>query len=125
LLLVNNTAYALSLAGRPHEAKQVLDRLGDRSVGHVALTATRALADLVGGNEDAGIAGYRRAYEIAKERGDDDYATLVLLNAALSTKHLESELAHRIDVAEDLAELPNFWVVSHRIRRELQDSVSL
>lgn len=60
-LLANNTAYALSLAGRPEEAKRLLAKFRGEVKSNVALTATLALAEIVSGNEEAGLAGYERA----------------------------------------------------------------
>jgi tetratricopeptide (TPR) repeat protein len=77
--LLNNTAYALALAGRTDEALATLPKNQTPYV-----LATRALIDMCRGDIDKGLAGYESAYEAAQELPDDELPTRVLLYRALA-----------------------------------------
>lgn len=120
--LLNNTAYALCLAGRPAEAKRlILASAPTAKAEHVALRATRAFADLLLGNLEQGLAGYRQAQQLARDQGKPHLEALVMLYMAMAV--------HRVPACHDKPELPeipdewraspSFWVGSHRLRREL------
>ncbi|MDA0178792.1 tetratricopeptide repeat protein [Solirubrobacter phytolaccae] len=120
-LLLNNTAYALCLAGRPAEAKRLIASTKTAAGQRVALRATEALADLMLGNCEQGQAGYREAQRLAREQGRPDLEALAALNMALAMRRApgckdEMELP---TIPEQWKESPTFWMVSHRVRREL------
>lgn len=124
--LVNNAAYALALGGEPSAAKRVLRRLKADDSDPVELIATRALVELALGHTDRGVAGYRRAREVALARGDDTLADLVALSQALSQRRLmaddppvevNQELLERVERAA--SSRPLAWIASRRAEREL------
>jgi hypothetical protein len=123
LQLANNTAYALSLAGRTDEALRVLAGLDDLSES-VAVTATRALAEWAGGDPAKGIEGYRKARGLAEQRGDLALAALVDLNAVIAARQFgypgdaprEPLLA---ELNTDWFERSDFWIAGQRFKREM------
>jgi len=77
-MLKNNVAYALAMAGRPLEARNLLPE-GDNSY----YSATAALVEFKLGNRDAGVAGYRQALQQAVRDGDPILAALIAARACL------------------------------------------
>ena len=112
-LLVNNTAYALCLAGRADEAKRILGPASNASGESLTLMATRALAAIVSGHPDAGRRGYERAASLAD---DAAFATLVKLNCAMALSS-EDELPREIPRA--WKERSSFWITGQRLEREM------
>lgn len=80
-VLRNNLAYALALADRLDEAREVLP---DEIEDSVYLSATAALIDLLSGRIEEGAAGYRHAHELATEAADKRLADLVIVNLLLA-----------------------------------------
>jgi tetratricopeptide (TPR) repeat protein len=79
--LVNNAAYALTLAGELDAAKRLLpDDPGDS----VYLNATWALVNILSGRIERGLAGYDRALELARQAPDPDLPELVAANKQLA-----------------------------------------
>jgi tetratricopeptide (TPR) repeat protein len=93
--LRNNLAYALALADRLDEARDVLPSDPGDSV---YMCATAALVDVLSGRIDEGIAGYRRAYEFASKVADPALGSLVTLNMSLAfhrlvkLRHIEGDV---------------------------------
>jgi tetratricopeptide (TPR) repeat protein len=126
LLLINNTAYALALSGQATAAREMIALAGQDAETNVALTATRALADLVSGDMSSGVAGYQRAQELALESGDDFLAQLVSFNAAMAMQAVGTDPYLNTSAAGVFAELsdewansPSFWAAAHRLRRDM------
>lgn len=123
--LINNAAYALSLAGHPDKALEMLDRLPPEE-GKVAVTATRALAQMIAGDITAGVRGYGDAHQIAEQAGNASLALLVDINLILALHRLSGGAGHEalaaispIEVPAELAGRVEFWLVAERARREL------
>jgi tetratricopeptide (TPR) repeat protein len=126
LWLVNNAAYAAALAGRTDEAARLIERVGSRATGDVMLTATRALATMLGGATQRGLDGYREAHQIAEEQDDRPLALLVDLNLVLAVNLLPEPARARaaaslsqITIPAGLTHRLDFWVVGQRLEREL------
>jgi tetratricopeptide (TPR) repeat protein len=120
--LVNNTAYALALAGCPERAKKLLEGLGASE--RVEVVATRALVDLLMGQTARGLAGYRRAWDLAISREDEPLADRVLANTLLARAHAGIEIPPvDVDVVDRLGKAadsqPGSWIVGQRLQREL------
>jgi tetratricopeptide (TPR) repeat protein len=126
-LLINNTAYALARANRPREALRLLDRPhASPARMAVALHATRALAQMMGGNISGGLAGYREARARAEETDDLPLARLVDINLMLALTGIPDGAGRQhvvtlspTRVLEGWARRIEFWIVAERARREL------
>jgi hypothetical protein len=131
--LINNTAYALAFAGDAARAKRLLGSLRERAHNRVEVVATGALVELLTGRVGEGLAGYRRAWELARAAGDELLADLVAANAALA-RHHAGLAPHPVGVAGDGVDLdaatlgrlasaarsrPWPWLVGWRLRREM------
>jgi tetratricopeptide (TPR) repeat protein len=133
MALINNTSYALAFAGDAAQAKQLLRRLGQQSRDRVEVVATGALVELLMGRVEEGLAGYRRAWQMARAADDEPLADLVAANAALACHHagltpcptgiasngvdLDATILGRLALAA--RSRPGPWLVSQRLRREL------
>lgn len=125
LMLVNNVAWALALAGQANRARHLLHRL-EHCVPTVTLTATDALVAMMEGAIAEGIAGYDRARDGALQNGDIRYARLVELNKILALRHLpravlESQglpVPTAVEVPDDWEGDLSLWLLSHRAERE-------
>jgi tetratricopeptide (TPR) repeat protein len=126
LMLLNNTAYALALAGDPHRAGKLLDRVRGSGEQRVEIVATRALIALMQGRVERGLDGYRRAWDLALAENDEQLADRVAANAVLACNRaglarpavLDAQLLQRL--AGAAGSRPGSWVLTERIRRELQ-----
>jgi Flp pilus assembly protein TadD len=123
MMLINNTAYSLALAGCPERANKLLRRL-DPSCDCVEVVATRALADLLMGRTERGLEGYRRAWDLAISVGDEQLADRVAANALLGRVHAglgvpEAGFAVVDRLAKAAETRPGSWIVSQRLQREL------
>ena len=124
--VINNSAYALALAGRLTEARGVLAMARNDPAESVSIYATYALIDLLSSQVDRGIAGFDRARSLAESLGGTRLATLVRLNEALALRLADpSQLAARgvavpdvFVVPHDYADDASFWLVSQRALRE-------
>jgi tetratricopeptide (TPR) repeat protein len=83
-MVANNLAYALLLAGRPADARQVLEQYPEASVTDVYLRATWGLLHLREGHLEEGIRGYDEAQQLAQRLGHRE-----LSRQAKQKKHLE------------------------------------
>ena len=126
-MLINNTAYAMALAGDPTRAKRLLDRLSDARRERVEVVATYALIELLLGRTEPGLAGYRRAFEMAVSGGDEPLADLVAVNSMLARHHAGLEVEQdtlegpRLErLASAASSRPMTWIVCQRLARELQ-----
>ncbi len=102
LPLINNSAYALALAGNYERAKKIVLMAQGQTVH---LIATEALIDLLAGHTAEGVAGYRRAYEDAARAGDTKLAFLVWMNGVVALRRAGIS-SSEIDW---YAELPENW----------------
>jgi len=126
LTLLNNTAYALALAGDPHRAGRLLDGVRGSGEQRVEIIATRALVALMSGQVERGLDGYRRAWDLALAQDDVPLADRVAANAVLACRRaglsdpavLDQQLLQRLAAAS--RSRPGSWVLAERIRRELQ-----
>jgi Flp pilus assembly protein TadD len=120
--LINNTAYALALAGRTVQAKKVIENLALDSK-RVEVIATRALVEMLNGNVDRGLDGYERAWDRAVTDRDEPLADLVAANALLARLRAGIETAPDNALLDRLAKAaddrPGCWIISQRIQREL------
>ena len=104
--LINNLAYALALAGRTAEARDLLPE----DLDDVYLIATAGLIDILDGEIERGIAGYDRAYELAKrlpsidDADDSDLPARVVLNKEIALRR-----AHHVTGITAELELPSDW----------------
>jgi tetratricopeptide (TPR) repeat protein len=124
LLLVNNTAYVLALAGRPYEARSILARYPAAVATSVTLSATQGLTDYLTGDDAAGRAGYQRARHLARDTADPGFEALVATNEALAerlwAKATGQTPTHTVPTIPDATRNESrFWIVSHRVAREL------
>jgi Flp pilus assembly protein TadD len=128
MMLINNTAYSLALAGRAEQAKKLLERLNP-SCERVELIATRALVDMSLGHVTRGLEGYNRAWGRAMADRDKPLADLVAANALLARLRagLETVLDHALldRLAKAADARPGYWVVSQRLQRELAIQTSM
>jgi hypothetical protein len=106
-VLLNNTAYALCLAGQPGDAKRLLDGSDEYAPAHIALTATRAPAELLLGDTERGLAGYRKARDLARDQKRPDLEALVRINMALAINRLPNA-----ESTLDLPEIGDEWRVA-------------
>jgi tetratricopeptide (TPR) repeat protein len=126
LTLLNNTAYALALAGDLHRAGRLLDSVRGSGEQRVEIVATRALIALMNGHAERGLNGYRRAWDLALAQDDAPLADRVAVNAVLACERaglsdlavLDQQLLQRLAAAS--RSRPGSWIVAERIRRELQ-----
>ena len=88
-LLLNNLAYSLACMGKTDQAEQYLHKItieGDDPGGEslsITKTATAGLIEYRKGNFDHGRALYRKAYESARNAGQDRLLSRVVLFFAL------------------------------------------
>jgi len=122
--LLNNVAYALARGRQLEEARKLLKHVSFDD--HVALTATRALIDLLSGSIEAGSEGYRRAQDMAFERNHPTLVWLVQAYHTLALRQMDPELlfSYGTTVPDSLV-LPangkddfNVWIVGQRAVRE-------
>jgi tetratricopeptide (TPR) repeat protein len=124
--LLNNTAYALALAGDPERAGRLLDRALGAGQERVEIVATRALVALMRGYIERGLDGYRRAWDLALAQHDEPLADRVAANTVLACRSaglttpavLDRALLERLALAS--RSRPGSWIVAERVRRELQ-----
>ena len=97
-------AYALALAGRTAEARDLLPE----DLDDVYLIATAGLIDILDGEIERGIAGYDRVYELAKrlpsidDADDSDLPARVVLNKEIALRR-----AHHVTGITAELELPS------------------
>jgi hypothetical protein len=118
--LVNNTAYALALAGKLEDARNLLPDPGDS----VFLTATHALIDILSGHINEGVAGYDRAEELASRDSTlrADLPELVRINKQLALwrawKRGLIDVAVELKLPEDWKSRPEVALMALRAERE-------
>lgn len=109
--LLNNAAYALTLAGRLEDAKKLAEAGRDEDVH---LRATRALIDILSSRIEQGIAGYRAAFDAAQANGDDTLAFLVWMNGMIALRRVGLEqrgLGWDVPLPDDWADDPRLVLV--------------
>jgi Flp pilus assembly protein TadD len=124
-LLLNNLAYVLALSGRTREARAVLSKVTAPDVSP-AVIATRGLTDLLSGDVAAGIAGYRRAGELAVEQGNDRVAQLATLNLDVALRYVDPgilarlgiEVAPEVEIPSSSEDDPGIWLLATRAEHD-------
>lgn len=108
VMLRNNTAYALVMAGRTREALRVLPRTTDNA----CVVATRALARLADGDVEGALQGYADAQRVADEAGDSRLSAMIGLRLAFLRLDLAESPRRDLDVSEELKDDPAFVLLS-------------
>lgn len=122
--LLNNVAYALARGGQLGEARELLKHVSFDN--NVALTATRALIDLLSGSVEAGLEGYRRSQDLAFEQNNLTLAWLVQAYCTLALQQVDPQLPlsygttvpDRLILPANGEEDVNVWIVRQRVKRE-------
>lgn len=125
LTLLNNTVFALALAGEHVRARRIIDTVKDAGDLVVEITATRGLVALMAGEAECGLHGYRDAWDLARAKGDEQLADRVAINAVLACHTaglgvpviLDDALLARF--AATVRSRAGFWVLAVRLQREL------
>jgi serine/threonine protein kinase len=120
-----NLAYVLALSGKMREARTVLGKVTAPEVSP-AVIATRGLIDLLSGDVPSGIAGYRRAGELAVEQGKDRVAQLAALNLDVAVRHVDPEVlarlgievAPQVEIPSSSEDDPGIWLLATRAEHD-------
>ena len=118
VMLANNTAFALGLAGRHAEAERLLK---DFTAESVFLTATRGLLEFAKGNVAAGLAGYDLAEALARSNDArvaelDPFLACMRVQETLVIYHFGLATSERIPEELKRFSLPNDWTSDLRFK---------